>query len=307
MERGSERRMARGGESGAAGFLKDILCGALIGVAFIIPGFSGGSAAAILGVYERIVDAVADIFRHFAKSIKTLFPVALGMLLGAMLLILPIRWGMENLPLPTVSLFMGLALGGLPPLRKKAGKGNGKRYALFFAAFAVAAALALIPAATRPADFLYDLDAGGYVLLFLVAFLASCALVVPGISGSMILLIFGYYTPLIALITDLLLTGQRAWTAVCVLLTAGVGILLGFFCVSAAMKKLLHRYPRATYFAILGLILGSVIAVYAPVLRAGGPYLTNAWYYLLAVLFLLVGAALSYSFLRFAERRVKLR
>lgn len=289
-----------------AGVLRDVLCGACIGVAFIIPGFSGGTVAAILGIYERLVGAVADVFKHFARSMKTLVPIGLGLVLGAAILLFPIQWGLAALPLPTVSLFLGLALGGIRPLRRQAGRGSAGRYALFAAAFALAASLALLPAKARPEGFLYALDAGGYLLLFLACFLASCALVVPGISGSMLLLIFGYYTPLVELITGFFSAGDRVAASLAVLFTAGAGILLGFFCISAVMKRLLERHAGETYHAILGFVLGSVIAVCVPVLQAGGPYAGNVWYFLLSALLFAVGAACSRLLLRYAERHAVL-
>ncbi len=283
--------------------LKDILCGAGIGVAFIIPGFSGGTVAAILGIYERLVEAITGLFRAFRKSVATLLPIAFGMVLGAALFILPIRAGMDVLPLPTVSLFVGLALGGIPPLRAQAGRPTKRRWAVFAAALLVSAALVFLPTATRPAGFLYELNAGGYVLLFLVGVLASCALVVPGISGSMLLLIFGYYTPLVTLITDLLLTGREAARAVSVLLVMGAGIAGGFFLITAIMRVLLKRYRSGTHYAILGFILGSVPAAFAPALRLETAFAGNIWYYLLAVLFFLVGLAASTAFLRLASKK----
>ena len=102
-----------------AAFFTDILRGVGIGVAFIIPGFSGGSVAAILGIYEKLVGAIADIFKHFKKSVLTLLPIFIGMLLGIAALIYPIQLGLRNFPIPTVSLFVGLALGGIPSVTEK--------------------------------------------------------------------------------------------------------------------------------------------------------------------------------------------
>ncbi len=278
--------------------LRDILCGAAIGIAFIIPGFSGGTVAAILGIYERLVGAVSDFFKHFKSSVLTLLPIAAGMVLGVAALILPIRWGLEYFPLPTVSLFVGLAIGGIPPLRRRAGKADTKKTVLFFAAFLLAASLAFLPVMSRPADFLYHLDFGGYLLLFLVAFAASCALVVPGISGSMLLLVFGYYTPLVALITDLVLFGKAPLESILVLGVAAAGILLGFFLISSVMRYLLARYPQTTYAAVLGFILGSIPCIYVSAATNASP-----WTWVAAFVSLAVGFAISYAFVRYVERR----
>ncbi len=284
----------------AAAFLSDILRGALIGIAFIIPGFSGGSVAAVLGIYERLVGAISDLPSHPARSARTLLPIAFGGLLGAAALILPIRRAMEVFPLPTVSLFVGLALGGLPVLKSSAGKPNGRRFLLFLLAAAAAVSLLFLPAAEQPDGFLYDLDFGGYILLFLVGFAAACALVVPGISGSMILLIFGYYTPLVDLLTEFFLFGRALAISICVILVALLGMIFGALVISSAMKWLLRHCPHGTYFAILGFILGSVAAVYAPILRSGQPISPLQWVCAAAMLF--VGFLLAYAFVRLTRR-----
>ena len=285
-------------------FFGDVLRGAAIGIAFIIPGFSGGSVAAILGIYERLVGAIADLFKHFRESLAVLLPVALGMLLGVAALIFPIQWGITNYPLPTVSLFVGLAIGGLPPLKAQAGSATGPRVSVLIGALVFAVLLAFLPTVTLPQGFLYRLDLFGYLLLFLVGLIASCALVVPGISGSMLLLIFGYYTPLVTLLTDFILFGKEPAASLAVIGVAGAGMLVGFFLISAIMKRLLASHPHGTYFAILGFIVGSVAAVFAPVLRST-PYLTNVWYWLASAALLGLGIAVSYLFVKTAKTHKK--
>ncbi len=289
----------------AAAFFADTLRGAAIGVAFIIPGFSGGSVAAILGIYERLVGAVADLFKTFRRSISTLLPVALGMVLGASALLLPIRWGLAKFPLATVSLFVGLAIGGLPAVKEHIkGKPTARNGFALVAAALFAASLAFLPAASRPEGFLFHLDAAGYILLFFVGMAGACALVVPGISGSMLLLIFGYYAPLMELFTDYLLCGRAVGTCLAVVGVTGLGILCGFFLVSVLMRALLKRYPRATYYAILGFIAGSVVAVYAPILKPPAQ-IVDPWQIAVSVALLTAGVALSAGFYFFARRRAK--
>ncbi len=282
-------------------FFGDILRGAAIGVAFIIPGFSGGSVAAILGIYGEIVSSVAEIFRNFKKSFRVLFPIAAGMVLGIALLLFPIRWGLANYPVPTVSLFAGLAVGGLPDVFERA-KPKGKRLFAFLAALLASALLAFVPAAAHGEDFLYKLGLGGYLLLFGAGFVASGALVVPGISGSMLLLVLGYYTPLVGLITDLIVRGREPLVSLTVLAVAGAGMLLGTFTFSVAMKRLLAFYPRGTYSVILGLILGSAAAVYGPILRTPSPLFASPWYWLVSVLLMALGAGCSFLFGAAAKR-----
>lgn len=285
-------------------FLSDILRGVAIGVAFIIPGFSGGSVAAVLGIYEKLVGAIADLFKHFKTSFLTLFPIVLGMFIGIAALILPIQWGLANFPIPTVSLFVGLALGGLPSITEKI-KGErprGFHFAAFLIPLTVAASLSFLPLAGE-VD-LFHLSFGGYLLLIAIGVIGSAALVVPGISGSMLLLIFGYYNPVVRLITEHLVYGDQLGICLLVVSCIGVGLVVGFFGISILMKYLLKRFPRGTYFAILGFILGSIPAVYASTLRETGNILfENPWYWVVAVLMLIVGFALSFGLVLYAKKK----
>lgn len=300
----------------AVAFLSDILRGVAIGIAFIIPGFSGGSVAAILGVYEKLVGAIADIFKTFKKSVLILLPVLIGMILGVAALILPIQWGLRHYPVPTVTLFVGLALGGLPSVTDQL---KGERISLKNALaclipLAASAALCFLPLA-GDVD-LFALDAGGYILLVVVGIVGSCALVVPGISGSMLLLIFGYYNPVVELVTKYLLHGQNVGQCLAVLACLAAGLIAGFFAISVLMKFLLKKFPRGTYFAILGFIVGSIPAVYVSTVREAAasefaPALTalysSPWYWAVAAVMLILGFACSYLLVRYARKKEKKR
>lgn len=295
-------------QNGAVGFLADVLRGVAIGAAFIIPGFSGGSVAAILGIYEKLVGAIADIFKTFKKSVLVLLPILIGMLLGIAALILPIQWGLRHYPIPTVTLFVGLALGGLPSVTEKLkGKPKIGHLFAFLLPFAFAAGLSFLSPA-GDVD-LFSLNFGGYLLLVLIGAVGSCALVVPGISGSMLLLIFGYYNPVVALVTENLLHGQQLGVCVLVLVCLGVGVVLGFFGISVLMKFLLKKFPRGTYFSILGFIIGSVPAVYASTVLEADAALSalyaSPWYWVAAAAMLIVGFAMSFLLVSYARKKEK--
>lgn len=273
-------------------FLKDMLAGCAMGIAFIIPGFSGGSIAAILGIYEKLIGAVADIFKSFKKSFMTLLPIFLGLVLGAVSLLFPLGWALENFPLPTVCLFVGLAIGGMPSITDKV---KGKIKATNIAAFAIPCILAVALAFIEGgADVdLFNLNVGGYILLFFIGILGSSALVIPGISGSMLLLILGYYNPIIQMITQNLLKGNNVGISLLVLICTGLGIVVGFFFISVIMKLLLQKYPRGTYFAIIGFIIGSIPTVFVSTAKDAGMTIStlpsDPWHWVCCVLLLALG------------------
>ena len=290
------------------GFATNVLRGSAIGAAFIIPGFSGGSIAAILGIYEKIVGAIADIFKDFKKSILTLLPIALGMICGIIALLFPLGWALGKFPFPTVCIFVGLAIGGLPSLGDKlSGKFKAKNAFACLIPLLAALALAFLPIGEEVN--LFDLNFGGYALLFLIGIIGSAALVVPGISGSMLLLILGYYNPIVNMITDHFFKGRDIGTSVLVLGCTALGIATGFFLISILMKWLLKNFPRGTYFAILGFILGSIPTIYVSTAKDAGYTLstlpTSVLHWIMCAVMLAVGFALSFALVLYSKKLVK--
>ncbi len=296
-------------QNGIRGFARDFLAGICIGVAFIIPGFSGGSVAAILGVYEKLIHAIANIFKEMKKSVITLLPIGLGLVTGAVALMYPLGFMLERFPLPTVAIFVGLALGGIPSLSEKVKGKITRNNAIALAIPLVFAALLSFIPIGADVD-LTSLKLGGYLLLIVVGLVGSCALVVPGISGSMILLILGYYNPILRLVTDKLFKFEDLGRCILVLGSCGVGIAIGFFLISVLMKILLAKYPRGTYFAIIGFIIGSVPTVFVSTMKDVG-MLTSSLelvsapssilHYAVCLFLLLAGACASYNFATVAK------
>lgn len=297
-------------ENGVRNFFFDILRGFPIGVAFIIPGFSGGSVAAIMGIYEKMIGAIATVFRNMKKSIITLLPIGIGLALGVISLLFPLDAALDAIPLPTVSLFVGLAIGGMPSvLEKIKGKPTRNNIVAFSIPLVLAFVLSFIPIG-NDVD-LFNLTPGGYVLLFFVGMLGSTALVVPGISGSMMLLILGYYNPIVKLIVGHFFAGKDFWTCVLVLGTCAAGIGVGFIAISFIMKKMLEKYQRGTYFAIVGFIIGSLPTVYISTMKSAGMLsasLEVLWLpksplqWIFSVLMVAVGILAAYSFVKYSKK-----
>ena len=295
--------------SGFKEFLLDIVRGVGIGIAFIIPGFSGGSVAAILGIYEKLICAIADIFKDFKNSIKTLLPVGLGMVIGIISLLFPLSWALEAFPIPTVSLFIGLAIGGMPSITDKV-KGERVNYKNVIASLIpaiVVLSISFMPIGAEKN--LLDLSFGGYVILFLIGILGSSALVIPGISGSMLLLILGYYNPIVSLVTDHLLLGREVGISILVLGSTAVGIAVGFILISVIMKMLFKKCPRGTYFAIIGFIIGSIPTIYISTVKEAGMTFytlpTSVLHWIACVVLLAVGFALSYALVVYSRKHAQ--
>lgn len=233
--------------------------GASIGLAMIIPGVSGGTLAVLLGVYDKIIDSIGNLFKDFKKSVLFLLPILLGAVLAFAALYFPLKYALKYAPFPTIMLFAGFMAGSCPDLYKKANKNGFKKrdIAAIIIPCLLVIGICFIPS-IGDVNLSASMPVSGYFLLLLIGALASCALVVPGISGSMLLLIFGYYNPLLNAISAL---KDNFGHSLLVLATFAVGLVIGFFTIAKLMQLLLKKFRRVTFWAITGFVIGSIPAV----------------------------------------------
>lgn len=249
-------------------FFFDILRGCAIGIANIIPGMSGGTLAVSMGIYDKIINSVTGLFRHFKQSILTLLPYAIGMVAGLLGLSFIIEFLFARYPLPTVLLFIGLILGGVPALAKRIkGKHIGVLGVVLFCLFFLLLVLLPIIAGEERTDLVLTPDAVTIMKLFFVGAVASATMIIPGVSGSMILMSLGYYAPILSSITAfvraaLALDIPAALTECAILVPFGIGVLVGVFAIAKLISFLLARVETYTYCAVLGLVMASPISIF---------------------------------------------
>ena len=246
--------------------LNQILRGAVIGVANIIPGVSGGTMMVSMGVYDTLIHCITHLFSEFKKSIKTLLPYGIGMVVGIVALASLLSYLFENHALPTATTFIGLILGGLGPIlakvdRKKINWVSILIFVLFFAGIVV---MSLTGEVTNPDSL--NLSVGTILLLVVIGCIASATMIIPGVSGSMVLMLLGFYTPILNAVNNLkdavfALDFAAMVQPALTLLPFGIGVLLGIFGVAKLIEWLLSRFPTQTYCGVLGLVLSSPIAI----------------------------------------------
>lgn len=249
-------------------FLFDIIKGMLIGVANIIPGVSGGTMMVSMGIYDKIIYSVTHLFKQFKKSILTLLPYGIGMAIGIVGLAFAIEAMYAHIPFQTNLLFIGLILGCLPILTGKLkGKKLGVSHAIVFLIFfAGVVLLKYVGDSTEEVSVALTVDFVSLVKLFFVGVVASATMVIPGVSGSMMLMIMGYYTPIISSITDFisaLVAGDFAKVLhiCCILVPFGIGVVIGIFAIAKLIEVLLSRFETLTYAGILGLVVSSPVVI----------------------------------------------
>lgn len=246
--------------------LNQILRGIVIGVANIIPGVSGGTMMVSMGIYDTLIHCITHLFSEFKKSIKTLLPYAIGMLVGIVALASLLTFLFDHYPLPTYTAFIGLILGGLKPLISKVDKKklNAVAIGLFVVFFALIVLMATTGEVTNPDSLTISL--GQMLVLLVMGCIASATMIIPGVSGSMVLMLLGYYTPILNAVSNLkdavfALDFAGMINPVLTLAPFGLGVVLGIFGVAKLIEWLLARFPTYTYCGVLGLVISSPVAI----------------------------------------------
>ena len=254
----------------------DVLRGMVIGLANVIPGVSGGTMMVSMGIYDKLIYSINNLFKKFKECIKILLPYLVGMAIAIILGSVALKVAFEKYPLPTNTLFIGLILGSLPIILKQIK--DAKINAIHVLIFLVFAALVIVPKVIANNTLVGDnvnggsqaltLDVGHIIIYFLLGVLASASMVIPGISGSMMLKIFGYYEPIVTqtlggTFKDAIPSGN--WNLVLhnvgVLLPFAVGIVVGIFGVAKLIEFLLKKWKVPTYCGILGMVVASPVVI----------------------------------------------
>lgn len=285
----------------------DLIKGLAIGVAFIIPGVSGGTMAVILGIYDKIINAVNKLAKKFIESLRVLLPIAIGAVLAILICWYPFKLAFEHIMLVMVSLFAGFILGGMPGIIDEVRGVKIKPIYIVATVIAIILSIALgvlsVLMKLNIQSFYDSRPWWLYILVILAGIVSSFALVMPGISGSMILMVLGFYTPTLNLI-DNFLSWTNVGPSISILACLVIGVVIGVVIASKIMAYLLSKFRIGTFYAIIGIIIGSLIAIYYNFeineyyLRVGFRW----WEILLSVAALVGGVIVSYMFVRFSRK-----
>lgn len=248
--------------------LKQILSGVVIGVANIIPGVSGGTMMVAMGIYDKLISSITGLFKDFKKSLRFLFPIALGMALGIVILSKVITVMFDVIPFQTNCLFIGLIVGSFPFIVKHV-KGHSVKIQhiiaclLFFGLVLGSAVLG----ATSGAEATLVGGIVPMIKLFAVGVIASATMIIPGVSGSMVLMILGYYDSIVSNIS-LFIENVLTWNVdgilegLMIFIPFGLGVVAGIFLIAKVVEIIFQKFPLVAYWAIIGLIVASPFAIF---------------------------------------------
>lgn len=232
-----------------------------------VPGVSGGTVAFLLGFYDRFIDSIDDLITGTREKRKEAFfflmKLSIGWVCGMVLAMLVLAGVFESHIYAISSLFIGFIIFAIPVVmleEKETISGDKIKYFPFvlLGAGVVGLITWMNPISGGAGVNLEHLNVGLAVFVFLAGMIAISAMVLPGISGSTLLLIMGLYLPIVTAIKDMLHLNFAAFPTVFIF---GCGVLVGAFSVVKVIRRALERFRAQTIYLIIGLMLGSIYAV----------------------------------------------
>ncbi|CAD7360358.1 MULTISPECIES: DUF368 domain-containing protein [Staphylococcus] len=276
--------------------ISNIPRGFAMGISDLIPGVSGGTIALLLGIYDDFIASVSGVFsKHFKKSILFLLPIIIGMALAIGILSSVINYLLATHLIPTMFFFFGLILGIIPFLLRISHYKQTYKIQHWIIMGVAIIALALMAyfkgETSHAAPSHIDLSLPMLIKYFIAGVCASSAMLLPGISGSFILLLFGVYSTVTYSISEIV---RFNFEALPVILMVGMGIVVGFLIASKVITYLLKHYTYLTYAAILGLVIGSLFSVFPGLPNQGLTWLAS-------IITLILGFIISFILGRFTN------
>ena len=264
--------------------MKSFLKGIVVGIGGIAPGLSGSVLMVILGLYTKVINSIANIFKDFKKNMLFLIPIGIGMVTGIVCFSKVIKFSMENYELQTRLAFFGLLIGTIPLFYKEVKKKKEPKkehFALMVVAFILG--LYFLTFAT-PATNSGDLN---LFQSFILGFIGISAMIIPGLDGAALLSALGLY--------DNWLDLTSLDSSISVYIPAAIGVVTAGLLLSMIISKLLKKSYTATFSALFGLFLSIVPSVLK---TAEGSFITlenNSSTYIGIILFI-IGILFSYFF-----------
>lgn len=262
-------------------FLNLFFKGIFVGVANIIPGVSGGTIAVVLRIFDQLIDAINNFFKEPKKHIKFVAPLILGACVGILIFSKIIEICLAKESFATSMFFVGLVIGSIPLIINHAKTKPVKPiyYLASLICFGIVVFMSFIKEPTASSATIV-VTTPWLIKIFVFCMIASAAMVVPGISGSFVMVLLGIYNIILTSISQFINVVIEGFAIMSkngflegfkhivfsdyfiTLAVAGVGIILGVIIVSKLIAFLLEKYFSVTYFSILGLIFGSIFSIF---------------------------------------------
>ena len=264
-------------------YLSYFIKGMAIGIANAIPGVSGGTIAFVLGIYEKLTSSISSLpesiiklkWKDVAESLKVLIPVFLGAIISIFLFLNIINFSFANYPIPTKIFFVGLVLGSFPFVTKTVEKYDLKVFFAFFLGAFIMSIFVYFDINTPEINKTVgesvssDFSVIYGIKLFFCGIAAAVAMVIPGISGSLLLLILGEYENVSYFVSNM----TSNFNYIYPLIFLGIGIVIGIFAISKLITILIQKYRAIVFGFVLGILIVSFLSLWPNITSLNIPML----------------------------------
>lgn len=279
--------------------------GAAFGITMIFPGLSGGTLAIILGFYEELIESVNGFTKNFRKYIKFLLTFGFGAVVGLILFASVIQIMLERFSLPMMLFFIGLIIGVIPGIYRQAPPTgrfyHGRDLVIITIPIAALTALAHLNVSIGENDIATQISFYYMLYIGIIGIIAAAALLIPGLSGSFVLLLAGIYPLATAALSSLRELATNPTTELFVailriLAPLAIGVILGIIFAARLIARLLAKNPRMVLLVVLGLMIGSIYPLFAnPITLQSGTSLPEVF---IGIIACAAGIWLSYKLFR---------
>lgn len=236
--------------------LRSFINGVVTGIASILPGVSGGLILVLCGSYERLIEDISELRQKIKPEFFFLVAIASGLLVGMLACTLFLDWTLDRFAAPMMAFFFGLIVAQIPEVWKLTGYEKGSKMSVasivcLAVGLGIIIALMVVNGGGRVVD-TDDHSIGNMVLFALCGIVLAVSKVMPGISGSSLLIALGLFEVTISSVAHL---------DIYFIAPLCVGLLLGLFGFAKVMDMCLKRFRTETYMLIMGLTIGSLMII----------------------------------------------
>ena len=292
----------------------DFLKGIIVGIGNILPGFSGGVMAVSFNVYDKIIHALTHFFKTPFKVIKDIWALAFGIGLGIVISLFGIKLLLDNFPIPTIFFFTGLIVGSIPNIydKTKSDDLEVKKLIAFLLGLGLVIGFLIFSIVYKESStgvVIGVVDLKQIIILFFVGIIAAATMIIPGVSGSLVLLAIGYYNYILEFATEflkalLMFDFEVVFNNFLLVVAFGLGIVVGILSLAKLVEKLIDKYPKIFYSAVLGLLIASPFAIIYQMYMEYKEVIQDAliFNWIFVILFLIVGVFASIYITKSEER-----
>lgn len=273
---------------------KNVLIGAIVGIASILPGVSGGLLAILCGIYERLIEDLSDLRHKMFSDFRFLFTVGIGLLIGMMATAIVLDYTLDVFKVACMAFFFGLIAAQIPDVYGLSEHDRGKGFTMgqvlaFVFGLGVIVILMFVNTIDGAGVHPEEHSVTNMILFVICGVLLAISKIMPGISGSSLLIALGLFDVTIS---------SMAHLDLYFLIPLGIGLVIGVLGFAKVMNHCLKSYRTQTYFLIMGLTIGSLLIILQELAMMG----PSTGEMVSAIVAAIVGIAISYGFSVYGRR-----